>query len=486
MITEQEHEIVPAIRSWLAATCDTEVPTGPSREEASRRARELIVAVAAETATLDDTAAVGDLMDILWAAVEELDSKPLGKGTFEECDRLYRFVLALSVANDLFGEKDQLLHRIARIGWRSGPGGLEAVLKTRASVWEHCDAERHRRVREGADQLPVRIDALCCQQAPEVAELLEICKLLLNLNNSCPSLIAPAALKLAGYLDNVDFQSGHLDDWEYVKGSIHLLGGMAARHFSGWKLATLRYEQAALAFARTADVSDLDRIEAERLALRHMKGDYADVVKSEALIERMTINRERLKARLIVASALVNLGQPREALEIFETCKCDPAVEQEPELLAWLLIKQGTALSSLGMNAKAAASFCGAGKVLRQFRYPALSADLIGAFGEHLGRQGKLNETVVLYRVARQMYSEFGEACLAAYLSVLIAELLVLLGRDGEAEAELIGALPSIEKLDLRREGLAAIGLLRETMSKHRPDLATVVALRDQLRKGLH
>ncbi len=34
MRTEQEHEVVPAIREWLAATSDVEIPPGISREKA--------------------------------------------------------------------------------------------------------------------------------------------------------------------------------------------------------------------------------------------------------------------------------------------------------------------------------------------------------------------------------------------------------------------------------------------------------------------
>ena len=47
MSTELEHEIVPAIRGWLAASSGVDVPTGLSREEARRRARELLAAIAA-------------------------------------------------------------------------------------------------------------------------------------------------------------------------------------------------------------------------------------------------------------------------------------------------------------------------------------------------------------------------------------------------------------------------------------------------------
>ncbi len=164
MSTEQEHEIVPAIRDWLAATSGVEIPLGLSREDARWRACEFLAAIVDGTIAPDQVEMDDDLKDVLWASVEELDEKPLSQLTFEECDCFYRFVAALSVEDDPFDERDEILHRVARIGWRSAPGGLEAALEARAAIWEHGDEQRHREVCEAADQLPGRLEALTSQQ----------------------------------------------------------------------------------------------------------------------------------------------------------------------------------------------------------------------------------------------------------------------------------------------------------------------------------
>ncbi len=79
-----------------------------------------------------------------------------------------------------------------------------------------------------------------------------------------------------------------------------------------------------------------------------------------------------------------------------------------------------------------------------------------------------------------------GQAKFVGYYSVLVAEIMVLLGRNEEAEAELLAALPLIEKFDLRKEAVAALALLREAFAKRRTDVTTIQELRDQIRKGLH
>ncbi len=104
--------------------------------------------------------------------------------------------------------------------------------------------------------------------------------------------------------------------------------------------------------------------------------------------------------------------------------------------------------------------------------------------GELLGRQGNLAEAAILYATARETYRELGQWHMFGYLSVLIAELFLLLGRSDSAEAELRAALPLIEKFDLRREGAAAVALLGEAVANKKRDLKTIQVLRDQLRKG--
>jgi hypothetical protein len=105
--------------------------------------------------------------------------------------------------------------------------------------------------------------------------------------------------------------------------------------------------------------------------------------------------------------------------------------------------------------------------------------------GEHFTRKGNLQEAARLYATSRDIYREVGQAQQFGYLSVLRAELLMLLGRDEEAEVELFAVLPLIEKFELRREAVAAVALLREAMAKRRTDLKTMRTLRDRLEEGL-
>ena len=252
MSTELEHEIVSSIRKWLAATSTVELPSGLSRDEAHRRAQVFLNAIIAGTVGPYQVEADEDLKDILWASVEELDGKPLGQRTFEECDRFYQFVLALTVENDPFEEREEILHRVAVIGWRSAPGGLEVILRARAKVWEHGDEARHRQVCESANQLQSQTRALGAGPAPELGEVAEICARLFKLTGIHPGIVAPAAAVMTDCLTRKSRLLGWLDDSEYLKAVTMLAAGIAERHLGRFDSALVAYVQAASWWFATA------------------------------------------------------------------------------------------------------------------------------------------------------------------------------------------------------------------------------------------
>src|SRR5438128_413157 len=142
---EQRGQITQAIHDWLLATSEVEIPVGMSRIDAQRQGSDLLSAILAGTADPAQVALDDDLKDVLWSLVVDFEGKPVGL-VIEDCDRVYQFLLAIAWENDQFGERDELLHKLARAGWSSTHGGLEAVLSSRASVWDHGNEERHRDV----------------------------------------------------------------------------------------------------------------------------------------------------------------------------------------------------------------------------------------------------------------------------------------------------------------------------------------------------
>jgi hypothetical protein len=70
---------------------------------------------------------------------------------------------------------------------------------------------------------------------------------------------------------------------------------------------------------------------------------------------------------------------------------------------------------------------------------------------------------------------------MAAYTRVLIAEVLLLTRRPGEAASEILAALPGIESHCLNQEATAAAAILREAIHRQQADPAALRQLREQL-----
>jgi tetratricopeptide (TPR) repeat protein len=479
-----EHEMLPLIRDWLAATRGIEVAVGLSSGEARRRALEFLDSIESKRVVSDAVGVDDDLKDTLWGVLAELDERPIGPSTLRVCNRVYQFVSAVPWPDGIFEERSDLLHGLASVGWRSAPGGVEAVLRTRAELWEHGDEKRHQETCESAVQIPARIERLRGQEAPDVAEVRDICSRLSKLTNISPALVADGCSVLYPLLSEPHLRVGWLDDREFFKAATALASGMGARVLGRWHAAKVGCARAVASFRRTVSRLDLDRVGVEQLTLQYAQGNVNGVVESAPeLIETASIPRERIKARLTFATALVDLNRPAEAVEVLEAACGERTIETDPALWAYALLKLGNALSAVGREEDATANFARSGEVLARFHHPVVLAGLTCVIGEHFGRRGDLCEAARLYATSRNIFREVGQAQQVAYLSVLLAELLMLLGKGAEAESELLSVLPVIESLGLRREALVAVSLLRKATEKRRTDLKTIQALRKQLGK---
>ena len=486
MRSQLEHELITPIQDWLRATANIEIPLGLSRDDARRRVRELLATIVEDTVVTDQKEMDDVLKDVLWAAVEVLDEEPLGEPTFEKCDRFYEFVTALSVEDEPFDELDDILHCVARIGWRSARGGLEAVFKARGTIWEHGDEVRHREVCETADQIVGWIDRLEGTRVVKVSEIYDICARLFKLASIRPGVVASGSLALYSILELQGRRVGHLDDRSYLKAAVSLAAAIAERQKANWDSAESGCVRAASALRVTADLGELDRVAVEYLALQYGRSRYREVVASAPdLIQRIVVPRERMKARAVLGWAFISLERPGDARSVLEAALHDPAIESDPSYHATILIVLGNAISNLGDHSAAMARFNAAGMILARFAHPLLLGHLTSTIGESLGKVGHLRETLILYRAAREIFRQIGQAQQVGYLNVLLSEVLILLGRDEEAEKELLAVMPLIEKLDLRREALAATVLLREAKARRSTESKPIQDLHKR-RKGFH
>ena len=75
-------------------------------------------------------------------------------------------------------------------------------------------------------------------------------------------------------------------------------------------------------------------------------------------------------------------------------------------------------------------------------------------------------------------------AIMEARIRLVLAETLLAFGRDTEAEAEILAALPTIQEGKLRPEGVGALFLLRESVRRRKTDSKALRQVLQHVQKG--
>jgi hypothetical protein len=73
-------------------------------------------------------------------------------------------------------------------------------------------------------------------------------------------------------------------------------------------------------------------------------------------------------------------------------------------------------------------------------------------------------------------------ATLEAYVRIVLAETLIALSRNREAEWQIAAALPTVEDQRMVPEGFAAVALLRDSVKRGKADPVALRQLREELR----
>jgi hypothetical protein len=178
--------------------------------------------------------------------------------------------------------------------------------------------------------------------------------------------------------------------------------------------------------------------------------------------------------------ALKESARSDEALLKLDEMRRDEALAEESSLETFVLLHYGELLSSAGRFEEAVT--CLKDVSTRQAAgQPLIAAHLKSALGEAFRSQGLLGAAADAFRGAAEDYSTAGMAALEAYLRIVLAETLIALSRNREAEWQIAAALPTIDEQKMLPEGFAAVSLLRESVSRRNADSNALRMIREHL-----
>src|SRR5262245_8007 len=298
--------------------------------------------------------------------------------------------------------------------------------------------------------------------------LLSVCGILRGKLESLPALVRDEAEFLYRFIESPRRDIGLFDEREYFLGELALLAGTACRHLSRREEAHIWFDRAEAGFRHTINAAgDLSRLGYQRLAERFEERQIDVVLELlPSLIESfrsLEMHEDALKCRFLEGLALMETDELRAAVGTFEEI-CEDAESIGNSLLAATAYTNLTHIHGMMGNAEAAmAASVKAIPIFRRLDNRVGLAKVQWGLAALLRETGQLTASIEAYRKAQQEFEAIGMRADIAALNLVVADLLLEMGRGREALAEIGAALPVISELKMAPEGMAALSLLRES-----------------------
>jgi len=489
-------EIIP---EWLAATRDVEIATGLSREEALIRANQLRQLIREGRVSPKDVELDEEAKDVLHAAVKllaETNGEP-SEAVAREADAIYQFIRRTGWSEDYLGEKRQLLAECARIGLRLLGKSAELVNDERhhamsdrepppLDLADARDSIAAEMVRARLELAALTSDGCKIETAAMRGRAIDrICAVLRRFANARPSAVNSQCRVLLATLGQTE-PAGLFDEADYFAGELAFLISVTDRLLGHREAAAAWLGRAEQSFSRTLSPQmALAQVACERLALEHDAKRFEHAltvgIAVTSLCERLGARREWLRCELVLAACLIQLGRYEQARVRLENLHRQPDLKNHPTLHAAALVKLANLLAMMDCYSDAERVQEEAAALLARVDAPMFRADLKVVIAEGFRDRGRWEEAAAAYQVGIEDYLKMGMSGPVAYNRVVLAEVLLALGRNREAEKEIKRALPTIEQESMIHEGIAAITLLKESMRRRKMDPDALRELRERL-----
>ncbi|HEV8232790.1 MAG TPA: hypothetical protein VGQ75_10625 [Thermoanaerobaculia bacterium] len=321
-------------------------------------------------------------------------------------------------------------------------------------------------------------------ESPDI--VLAICQILTQQRDTAPALVAAESADIYQWIAQPTCDLGLFDERDYFLGQTALLAGIASRHLGLREEGFLWLDRAEAGFRHTMNPAPgLASVAYARLTLRFEMGRYQDVLELTPSLEgsftKLGMHIEAVKCRLLIASTLKMAGEHRKALNLLSPVSELPALKEDSALRARVLAEVGDLQQLEGQFELALATFEKASSLLSGTEVSAARANLKMYVGGIYKALNRVTEAIEAFRASQRDFAQLEMRPYVAYLHLVIAEALLEIKRDRQAEWEILAALPTIEEVQMVPEGLAAVALLRESVRRQKTDFPALQQVRELL-----
>jgi tetratricopeptide (TPR) repeat protein len=429
-----------------------------------------------------------ECIDVLWAIGRFIDMES-EVGRLERLDaveRIYRFACSDQLADQT--EKHAICGRLAyvawticrRAGWMAGLRDWESRCEMHATAQEALGEFLALSQREWSTELVQRFVT-----APEVAVAI-LRRQRARTNQDPPS--GYQFLETAFRWVQESGLFGGEEEKAYFLGELAWLAASALRHMGRFNDLGRWLPESKKWIERTACPGpSLAKVELVRVTAtfdRHLPDEaLRHIPKVRRDLERFELVELAVISRMLEALALYALDRREEALERLEQLRCDHTVKSDPLLLGIVLMNVGQIYGKRDGLAMASAVLAAAGRELDRAAVPWASAHCHAITAELLRDEGFYDAAIEAYERSVELHLSLEMESQAAYTRVLMAETMLLAGRDTEAQMQLVATLPILDRERLIRDAVAAVTLFRESIQRKQADPEAFRNLRLQIEK---
>ena len=481
---EAESLALEAIRRWVAYSTDRETQLGLSVGEALQWARSVWGRPTHDGELILDS----NLPDRLSALAKLALDDHGASATFPKY--WFERVKAICWPKDPLAEKTQLLTCFAYASWRqlrrSGDfaeaqaweARVVSLASSQPAIGEYLSLPAEAQ----SEQLGIRF-------LSDPAILLAADVRIRNSINFCPSSALRSALSIDAWLSLGTNVKCSEEEHHYFRARGRISVAFGLKHVGRYRDANAWLDRARESCKKVARPEPLlASIELVAVAIAYETRRYDDAVRrARALAEQFDqfgMRSYAARSRYVEALALKELQRDDEAARSFQFVASDLHVGVESWMRGMAFVGIAEICGRRGSYLDAAECL-GHAEVLLGSNAPVIAeASLHGIRAEVQRRQGRLDGAISAYRAAIETYEQGGMEALAAYVRVVLAETFLAAGQEAASAAEIYTALPSIERLNLLREGIVAMALLRASLRRQEANPAALHALRTELERS--
>lgn len=410
----------------------------------------------------------------------------------DEASVAFNLLSALESRADEFGELYELRCRFSFAAWRHARAlGRPELSRAWLEIFDHA-AVGASTVRDCVTYflMSARAEesaALSENFLVDAESLLTVTSVLRDLRNEHPAVVERKLPALREWVDLNFRPPSFRDEREYFLAELELSAAVCAK-WAGCCQASLEIiERAKRLFSQTreAESGTLDA-EVLRLSIRYETGHYDEVLRElpglQTRLNSSGMATSLAKSWLLEGVALKSMGRVVESLRPLRLALESEPCRRSAVLRTFALGFLADSCILAGRRGEALNFLKAAAESLGEKDTPTARTHLKAVVGEGHRIDGDVSRAIAAYREAREEWQSLGAERWAAYTRLLTAEALLLTGREKECEAEVLAALPTIERLKMVAEGLSALALLRESVRRRRTNRT---ALRDVARHVL-